>query len=511
MGAAASAGYSTSTPHEPVSAPPASPRSLEPAPSGAERTEARRWGPAGILSLILAFGCSPDELKHEPDLGADADSGATDTGDSAGSDETLPGVVDNLSASVDEHMGSVIVLSWTQSGPADVHAVYSFDDGVRLSTPTRTFKAGDHRLLLLGVPFDTRVSWRLIANGAPVDGFATIQTGPLPEDAPTVDELSDDSDLWDAGTRWLLLSIAPDSGIHHAWTLIVDRRGRVVWAHETPEGRTTFAPRPSFDGAEILIDYNSWWSSFDGGADSQVMRLDIEGEDLGHWDTPGLIHPYTQLADGRLAWSAAQGASEDDGQVLVVQDDDGQPTTLFDCDAFSAGLGGDICAANAVWWNPADGHFLYSLYTLNTIFELDADGTPLRWFGALAGSWGFADPDTQFWWQHGAQYLSDGHLLLSARRDPTAEETVAREYALDEAHEQLDQVWSFGEGQGVYARILGEVRRLPNGDTLHNYGSANRIREVTADGEVVWEIHWGGGGTLGASWPLSDLYTFDDQ
>jgi len=481
-GTRAASCYGVPSAQEQMTAPRASLRSLDPA---------RRARAGGVLPLLLALGCAPGGAK-ESGAGAAA-------------------LVSDLSASVDEQMGSIIALSWTQSGPADVHAEYSFDEGEWLSSPTSAYDAGDHRLLLLGVPFDTPVTWRLVADDTPVSEDASVQTGPLPDDVPAVDELSGDRDRWDAETRWLLLSIAPDSGPHHPWTLIVDRQGRVVWAHETPQGRTTRAPRPSYDGGEILVDYNSWWTLFDGGAASQVLRLDIEGQELGRWDTPGLIHPYTQLADGRLAWSASQSRSDAEGELLVVQDADGEPATLFDCSAFSAGLGGDICAANALWWDPDDGHFLYSLFSLDTVIEVDEDGAPLRWFGALAGAWGFADPDTQFWWQHGAQYLGDGHLLLSARRDQTAEETVVREYALDEADETLEQVWTFGEDQGVYARVLGEARRLANGDTLHNYGSAVRVREVTEDGEVVWEIHWSDGGILGATWPLSDLYAFQQD
>ena len=34
------------------------------------------------------------------------------------------------------------------------------------------------------------------------------------------------------------------------------------------------------------------------------------------------------------------------------------------------------------------------------------------------------------------------------------------------------------------------------------------MREVTADGEVVWDAEWDDEGTLGCTHPLSDLYGF---
>lgn len=237
-----------------------------------------------------------------------------------------------------------------------------------------------------------------------------------------------------------------------------------------------------------------------------MARLDIEGNEVGRWSTPGLIHPFTQTGDGSIVWSAAQGGAAYSGEVLQILDPAGSNRTLFDCNAFSHGLKGDDCGANAIFWNPVDGHYLYSLYTLDTVIEVDETGEPVRWFGHMRDSWAFTEPGTEFWWQHGAQILDDGRLLLSTRLDERAEETVIREYVLDEASASLEQVWSFGEGLGVYAEILGEPRRLAGGNTLHNYGSTLRIREATPDGAVVWDLSWTGSGTLGCTHPIPDLY-----
>lgn len=452
-----------------------------------------------LFSLLLLSACGSGKVVLD---------GGTEPGDEP-ADSGGPVTVSDLEARVHDTMASLVVLSWTQDGAASVYAEYSFEEGIWLSTPTWTLDAGPQRLLLLGAPFEATLRWRLRVDGAAVAEDDVIETGALPEGAPEPDEVVGDPELWDADARWFLGSIAPSGGRSRAWTFIVDRQGRVVWAVETPSSRTTFAPRPSVDGTEILIDHNSWWGAFDGGANSQVARYDIEGEERGAWDTPGLIHPFTQLGDGRIAWSAAQGGASYAGEVLAVLDDDGDAETLFDCNSFARSQGAaELCGANTLWWDEDTGDFLFSLYTLDTVIELDAAGQPLRWFGQLDGAWKFKDRDTTFWWQHGSQYLDNGDLLVSARRDERTEETVIREYALDAAKQTLTEVWSFGEGAGVYAEILGEPRRLAGGNTLHNYGSATRMREATPDGDVVWDLDWDDAGTLGCTWPLSDLYAF---
>ena len=56
--------------------------------------------------------------------------------------------------------------------------------------------------------------------------------------------------------------------------------------------------------------------------------------------------------------------------------------------------------------------------------------------------------------------------------------------------------------------------RQLNGNTLHNYGSGARTREIAADGTLVWDIKWSGGDSEGSgrlqgrSVFLEDLYDF---
>ena len=53
----------------------------------------------------------------------------------------------------------------------------------------------------------------------------------------------------------------------------------------------------------------------------------------------------------------------------------------------------------------------------------------------------------------------------------------------------------------------GEAHRLPNGNTLHNTGTTPRVREITADDQVVWDLVWQGDRLLGRTVFVTDLYT----
>jgi len=124
-------------------------------------------------------------------------------------------------------------------------------------------------------------------------------------------------------------------------------------------------------------------------------------------------------------------------------------------------------------------------------------------------AWAFDPPETAFWWQHGCYYTEEGTLLTSSYVAEDDDELVVREYTLDEDAQTLRQVWSYRGDEAVHGETMGEAWRLPGGNTLHNYGEGQRIREVTPDGSVVWDLDFSGGGLLwelGRTTPLEDLY-----
>ena len=126
-------------------------------------------------------------------------------------------------------------------------------------------------------------------------------------------------------------------------------------------------------------------------------RRDGSGEEV--YATPGLHHPFTDTADGSIIWAAVDGQDE----RLMRLRPDGVEELVFDCGEFRRGLEVySYCGSNTVWWNEADDTFLYSLYSLETVVEVDAaTGEALRWFGHVPGAWSFSPTESAFWWQHG--------------------------------------------------------------------------------------------------------------
>ncbi len=470
----------------------------------------RPWLLALLLAPALASGCDGGgQVQPKDDDAGDDDTGDDDSGDDDAGDE-LP--VADVAYHLHGEIQSLIYVTWTQLVPTTARVEVRFDGGDWAPTPDEAIDTGDHEVLVLGVPYDTAFEYRLVndhgdevLHSSPRPGT----TGPLPEGLPIPNLLASEPDRWEPTGRYLLASINQEPGgwtDGHYWKFVVDREGRVVWALLTPGGAWTIYLRVSYDGDDLLWDAFTYWSDMDMGAASQVHRMKIDGTIVESVPTPGGHHAFTELDDGSLVWGAADWKTE----TLEIRSPEGVQSTLWRCEDYHDALGiGEFCQSNSLYWHEPSDSFLYSFYSTSSVAEIDAaTGTTLRVWGQVPTPWQFDPPDAGCFWQHGVTYTDAGTLLWSTHRSHEDAETVAREYEVDDASQTLHEVWSFGLGEGVAAYTAGEAHRLPGGNTLHNYGSDSRLREVTPAGEIVWELKWPGDRLVGRSIFLEDLYIF---
>ena len=417
--------------------------------------------------------------------------------------------VSDLAWYVHSEIESLVYATWTQEVEASGWVEYSFDDDEWLSSPRMAFGEGPQQQLLLGIPYDTEVMVRVVSE---IDGTAVTSseiaaaTGTVPEELPLPDVLVADPDAWEPTGDYMLGSINPTPGgwfIGHYWMFIVDRQGRVVWARRGVGWNFTIYLRVSPTG-DILWDEATYWSAFDDGAGSRVHRMTIDGTVTESYDTPGMHHAFVDLPDGSLLWGSALTAYE----TLEKLHPDGTRETLWDCTEFYLAheLGG-WCHSNAMYYREETDSLLYSFPDPDMVLELDlSTGEVIDWWSHLNETWSVEPPDATFWFQHGTTYTDDGTLLLSSHATQEDDDGVVREYEIDRDAHVLRQIWHHGDGDGIDAEFAGEAHRLPAGNTLHNTGTTPRVREITPEGAVVWDIAWDGYLLVGRTVLLDDLY-----
>lgn len=493
-----------------------------------------------LLAVVAPTGCSnppstpdadaeagPDaDADGDSDLEPDADPDAVDGGDQeldADPDDVDEPDADGLDVVHDvrwwlhDEIESIVYVSWEQDVAARSLVEYRVGDEAWRRTPAADRAAGTQEQIVLGVPYETPFEFRVVALVGGEERRGGIEggiTGDVPETMVVPSLFVHDVPSEEPSGRYLFGSITvrmgrwtPDGGF---WSYIVDRQGRLVWARLTPRQHCTMYVRVSTNGQDLLLDDNTYWFNFDD-TESRIHRMKIDGTIVETYDTPGLHHPFTEHPDGTIAWGATAPPY---GETIEELSPDGVQTRIWDSGVFLAAYPlteeQKRFRSNALFWDEETGTYLLSSYIGFYVLQIGrADGVVQRMFGgSLPEAWGFDPPDTAFNWQHGITYTPDRTLLLSMHESEASLEGVVREYEIDEAVTTLRQVWTWGAGNGVEPIFAGEAHRLPNGNTLINYGTSPVVREVTRDGAIVWEIRWLVPRFIGRSIFIEDLYAF---
>ena len=425
---------------------------------------------------------------------------------------------------INEDVNTLVHADWTTDEPAVSWVEYGIDGELDMTTP-KGEPGTEHRFTLLGTPPLTEVSYRVVSeiDGKEHDIQGVIETGGIPSDLPdfqiTVNEPGlTSSDDYILGTAFGTVPCV----------YLIDRLGNWLWYKRVQPDKNPI--ELNFERGSNNILFNSFLIDHSED-DSNVTRVSIDGRVDEDIDTPFGHHAFTELPDGSIAYLAIEVRDYDvEGQgelipvvgdaIVVVPPDGGDPYTFWSVwddgfhhepawhDRWDSGFypqGGDWTHANSLHYYDDSNTFLVSFRNLDMIAELDADsGEVLREFGGDTG-YQLTDGSRSFNYQHDVSWTADGTLLLITT-DDTINETTAVEYALDDDAQTMDEIWSHGDGENIYVLVQGTARDLDNGNRLVNFGSAGTVREVTLEGEVVWEMSVGAGSAFGNTVPFSDLW-----
>jgi hypothetical protein len=138
-----------------------------------------------------------------------------------------------------------------------------------------------------------------------------------------------------------------------------------------------------------------------------------------------------------------------------------------------------------------DGHLLVSFRNMDTIAKIHAETGEVLWrLGGKKNQFTFVgDPLNGFSHQHGIRRLPNGHIILFDNGNlHTPPSSRAVEYSLDENTKVATLVWEYRPNPPLFGFALGFAQRLPNGNTLICFGTAQKVIEVDQQGTKQWEL-----------------------
>jgi hypothetical protein len=145
----------------------------------------------------------------------------------------------------------------------------------------------------------------------------------------------------------------------------------------------------------------------------------------------------------------------------------------------------------------ADGNILLSSRHFNEITKINRSDSSIMWrMGGKRNEFTFLNDTLPFYGQHDIRRLQNGNVTLfdNGWQSATGASHFARalEYTLDENAKTAWLTWSYVHDTAMYSKATGNVQRLPDGNTLINYGQINAsnvtFAVVDSAGGKVFEI-----------------------
>lgn len=247
--------------------------------------------------------------------------------------------------------------------------------------------------------------------------------------------------------------------------IINDADGDYVWWYPAAIANIT-AARMTYDGKYMaLIPTNN------NGDDGAIEIVSMDGLWSEVFETPSATHDLTPMPDGRIAFLSVDKKGQDVepcGKIEALSLD-GTREVIFD----TAELWDAPCHLNAIRYSAAEDVLTLSDLLHNQIIGVSTSGEHLWTANQGGGLWEK---------QHGHQLLDDSLLVFTN----TTSEVL--EFAFVDAFEET-LVWSYDSSYS--SMLLGDVQRLPNGNTLITYSVSGIIQEIAHDGYPVQTVAFG--------------------
>lgn len=372
--------------------------------------------------------------------------------------------------------GTIGIVTWsvTAAPLASAHIEFGLDGSYGMTAPVDLSAAG-YRTLLLGMKPSRTYHFRIVASDGTAtftSGDYTVATGP-PTSLVNVTSFN----VIDAAARqrgFVIASHRTNSTV----AFILDADGDVVW---------WFGGGPNgIARARMSEDGKNMWIAISGNTGAPLMRVRMDGLETQSYPNVTAAHDITPIGGATMAYL---DYGERDCQSIFEIDPGGTASEVFESTSV---VSSSNCHGNSLRYSKKQNVYTFSDH-LTDVFVVDRSGAVLWRLGQRVSggnaTWGGA--------QHGHQLLDDG-LLIFANNGAGNNASQAIEYTLDGTERRRF-------ASGGFTANLGDVQRLPGGNTLITYSNQSLIQEVDGSGKVVLEIKVAGSSLAYSLW-LADLY-----
>jgi hypothetical protein len=434
---------------------------------------------------------------------------------------------------ISEEVPTVASVNWVPEVEGTSYIEYGLDDAFDLTTPIFSASNGEYSIPLYHMKAGQTYQYRAVTETA--DGsliyseLDAIALDPADSALPQLEIMTHDDASTDGG-YFLISYMQP----FNSFVAIIDRDGDYVWYRRADEGMAIPTAEMSIDGQSILVSQNERYQDADTGS---IVRMSLDGSEVVETKMVYGHHDFVEHSDGTLGYLAlqfqqmsVQGQSVEvaaDTLVEVVEGadqftsrdeiysflDDYEVEPFEMCDHFFTGAYGTNAAdwthVNSMMYDPNDDAYFLLSRNLDALFKIDRASGELEWeMGGIRSDFQPV-PGTDSLWSHGhMSHIWNGGMMVFNNGDhQSPERSSFAEYRYDEETMTVEKVFEYTDPQGRFISMLGDTKKLPNGNYIAAWTTAGFITEVSPDGAVVWQANSELGSVLSRTTWISDLYS----
>jgi len=357
---------------------------------------------------------------------------------------------------------------------------YSWEAVADLETPVDMDPY--YRAVLLGMPTTTEHHFRVIVmNGteACIGEDQTITTGSLPAGGGIGNATVEPGPSSAPIEPGFIVNATYNSD----WLYILNAEGELVWYFPTPFPNPTRA-RMSWDGKYMWVRDGNPGATQNMGA---IAKIAMDGSWSSVIDVPTSHHDLSVLPDGSIVYIKKNPGGSCD--AIYKHAGDGMnfdsDTMVFDvATAFSGGT----CHSNSLHYHDSDGSFTISDLDHDAYVKVSSTGE-IEWVLGGGQNSDFTGEGASWERQHGHHLLSDDVLLYFNNGDMTGGmPSPVKEVTLDLSAMTATNGFSYSSSEcsgSCVSQFMGDVQRLPGGNTFVTYSSMGIAHEVDPAGMMI--------------------------
>jgi len=437
--------------------------------------------------------------------GSSATGGATGTGGSSATGNCSFTLSTNA---ISTKMATVGIVEWstTLSNLSSAQIVYTLNNAAsgilsKGGTAPVDLTKSNYRTLLLGLKQASDYAFHIEATSGGTtcksSDYTLPKTGTL-SGAPTITRTVTNASAQANGFIVTCGGIGGGGGggsSSGGGAVIIDADGAVVW-YSTGPSQCSRA-RMDYDGVNMwmlsLNVQNSGGEMRFVSMDGQTSQTSISGLSSAHHDfavLPGKI--------AAMVWTTT-GTDPESNLVERASDGSGSTTTVFKIGSnlyaggsSAMGGGGSTYHCNSILYHSSDDSYTIGDRNPNLYVKVTHTGSPVWQIGGSCTS-AKAPKCASGTWQvnHGHDFDANGNMLIFNNGQSGSSHVF--ELKITESTSAISTTTVKDFAPGTSSNTLGDVQRLPNGNTVITYSNAGQILEVDSSWSTVQTLKGGFG------------------